>query len=593
MAHTIHDFLEIRQAIAGSFAPDASKVLVSANLSETYQLYRVARTGGELTQITDFDEPVAGGYMPTTDELLVQMDAGGNERLQIWMLDDDGANLREVVNDPEHIHRAGGVSRDGKLLAYGSNRRNGTDFDVYVRELVSGEERMVFDMGGWCQPAGFSPDGRYVSIVRLTERNADNDVYLVDLQAEDVIHVSPHDEEASFDPPSWLPDGSAFFYSSDAGAEFSRICRYDMASRGSEIVIEREWDLACSVDWAGRFLRVAANVDGYTEIELYDPRTLAPAGEVPLPGKGVASLGKASKDGRYLTYTYVSAKEPGDAWIYDIDERVSLRLTDLPRAVSHEEFVEPELHRVRSFDGEMIPAFLYRPRNPIREPAPVVLSVHGGPEAQYIPTFNPVIQYLVYRGYAVLAPNVRGSTGYGKRYHHLDDVEKRLDSVRDLAALHGWLPSAGLDPTRAALMGGSYGGYMTLAGLAFQPDLWAAGVDVVGMSNLVTFLENTSSWRRKFREREYGSLERDREFLLSASPITRIDDMRAPLLIIHGTNDPRVPLGEAEQIHAALKAKGVETELLVYPDEGHGLQKLKNRLDAYPKVADFLDRVLA
>ena len=262
----------------------------------------------------------------------------------------------------------------------------------------------------------------------------------------------------------------------------------------------------------------------------------------------------------------------------------------MPREV----FVEPTLHRFRSFDGEEIPVFLFMPKVVTDAPVPVIVNIHGGPEAQFRPTFNPVTQYLLHAGYAVVAPNVRGSSGYGKRFLHLDDGRKRLDSVRDLEALHAWLrTNPQIDHTRAALMGGSYGGYMVLAGLAFQPDLWAAGVDIVGISSLVTFLENTASWRRKFREREYGSLVHDRDFLLEASPITHVDRMRAPLLIIHGTNDPRVPLGEAEQIHRVLRATGVESKLLVYPDEGHGLAKLKNRLDAYPKVVAFLDRVLA
>jgi dipeptidyl aminopeptidase/acylaminoacyl peptidase len=223
----------------------------------------------------------------------------------------------------------------------------------------------------------------------------------------------------------------------------------------------------------------------------------------------------------------------------------------------------------------------------------VVVVIHGGPESQYRPSFAPVTQYLVAHGFAVVAPNVRGSTGYGRRYQHLDDVEKRLDSVADLAALHDWLATQpDLDESRAALYGGSYGGYMTLAGLAMQPERWAAGVDIVGMSNLVTFLENTADWRRAFREREYGSLEHDRELLLEASPITHVEDLRAPLFIVHGANDPRVPLSEAEQIHEVLTGQGVRCELLVYDDEGHGLSKLPNRLDAYPRIAAFLHDVL-
>ena len=242
-----------------------------------------------------------------------------------------------------------------------------------------------------------------------------------------------------------------------------------------------------------------------------------------------------------------------------------------------------------------MPCLVYRGAPPA-DPAlagSAVLVVHGGPEAQARPNFNPYVQLLAAAGHTVLVPNVRGSVGYGKRWYSLDDVEGRLASVADLAALHAYLPQLGLDPGRAALWGGSYGGYMVLAGLAFQPELWAAGVDIVGISSLVTFLENTSAYRRAYREREYGTLARDREFLLAASPLTRIDQVRAPLFIIHGANDPRVPLSEAQQIHAALTGRGQECELLVYPDEGHGLAKRGNRADAMPKALAFLARHLA
>jgi dipeptidyl aminopeptidase/acylaminoacyl peptidase len=246
-------------------------------------------------------------------------------------------------------------------------------------------------------------------------------------------------------------------------------------------------------------------------------------------------------------------------------------------------------------DGEFVPCFVFEnPDADVPELAgSVVLFVHGGPESQAVLAFYPLIQALASAGHTVLVPNVRGSTGYGKRWYSADDVRLRLDSVADLAALHAWLPSQGLDQSRAALWGGSYGGYMVLAGLAFQPQLWGAGVDIVGISSLVTFLENTSAYRRTLREREYGSLEHDREFLESASPLSRIDDIRAPLFVIHGANDPRVPLSEAEQLKAALDANDVECELRVYADEGHGLAKRANRLDAFPRAAEFLARQLS
>ena len=257
--------------------------------------------------------------------------------------------------------------------------------------------------------------------------------------------------------------------------------------------------------------------------------------------------------------------------------------------------VEPTTHRVPTPDGEQIPCFVY-PAGGSGDPAlagAAVLHVHGGPEAAADQIFHPVIQALAASGLTVLVPNVRGSSGYGKRWVSLDDVRLRLDSVSDLAALHAWLPSQGLDSARAALWGGSYGGYMVLAGVAMQPDLWAAGVDIVGISSLVTFLENTSGYRRAYREREYGWLEHDREFLEQASPITYLDDIVAPLFVIHGANDPRVPLSEAEQIKEALDGRGVPCELRVYHDEGHGLARRENKLDAYPAAIGFLRTHLA
>ncbi len=596
----LRDYLEIRSAFPTSLSPDASKVLVLSNLTGTYQAYRVPRRGGPLETVTELDEPVNAWYLPTADEILLTVDSGGNERHQLYLAADDGTGLRPLVRQPEHVHRPGGVTRDGALLAYASNGRNGVDFDVHVLALErsgGAPAHRVFDRGGWCEAAGFSPDGRWLAVTRLSERNGDNDVYLVDLAGGEVVHASPHDDEASFGRPAWLADSSGFFWSTDTGRDRCAIARFDLATRTSEYVLEPEWGASCSMDWTGTRLLVTTNEDGYTTAKLHDPETMALRGEVALPSRGVADF-TFSADGQHLVSSFTSPTEPGDAWAHDLNRGTLVRLTRSPRGIDAEDMVEPELHRYTSFDGEPVPVFAYVPRpgattTSAAPSRPVIVMIHGGPESQYRPTFNPLVQYFVTRGYAVVAPNVRGSTGYGKRYHHLDDTERRLDAVADLAALHDWLAADGrFDAERAVLWGGSYGGYMVLAGLAFQPERWAAGVDVVGISSLVTFLESTAAWRRAYREREYGWLERDRAMLLEASPITHVERMRAPLFIIHGANDPRVPLTEAEQIHAVLRAKGVRSELAVYPDEGHGLARLANRLDAYPRAVDFIDEVL-
>ena len=335
-----------------------------------------------------------------------------------------------------------------------------------------------------------------------------------------------------------------------------------------------------------------ANEDGYSRLELRDPRTLELREEVPLPARGVASQPVFSEDGSLLAFGFSSATEPPDVFVYDLDAHALARLTVSPRDVDPATLVEPELHRFASFDGESVPVFLYEPDG--EGPFPVVVSVHGGPESQARPEFAPLTQHLVSRGYAVAVPNVRGSTGYGKRYEHLDDIEKRLDSVRDLASLHEWLSARPeIDGAQAVLYGRSYGGYMVLAGLAFQPDLWAAGIETVGIASLVTFLENTSDYRRAAREREYGSLADDRDFLVEASPLTHVDAIRAPLFVQHGRQDPRVPVGESEQIHRVLTEKGIRSELLIFEDEGHRVEKLSNRIELFTRAVAFLDEVLA
>ncbi|HSK74299.1 MAG TPA: S9 family peptidase, partial [Pyrinomonadaceae bacterium] len=308
--------------------------------------------------------------------------------------------------------------------------------------------------------------------------------------------------------------------------------------------------------------------------------------------------------------TFASAKYNTDIWVYDLRTRQLTQITKSDRAgIPQSSFVEPQLIKYKTFDGREIPAWFYRPqvsfvtRNGTLPPLsgkmnvnknlPVIISVHGGPEGQERPGFSPLYQYYLSRGYAILATNVRGSTGYGKTYSHLDDVEKREDSVKDLAAAVDWLKtSGGADPKRIAVMGGSYGGYMTMAAITLYPDLFAAAVNTVGIVNWETFLKNTSGYRRRQREVEYGMLDKDIDFLRRISPIAKVDRIKTPLMVIHGKNDPRVPYTEAEQLVEALRKRNVAVEYVLFEDEGHGVSKLKNRLVVYPKVADFLDKYM-
>jgi dipeptidyl aminopeptidase/acylaminoacyl peptidase len=587
----------------GEGAPE--RVLVRSDVSGTMQLSELV--SGDLVELTSLPEPVASAhYIPGTRRAVLAIDEGGNERHQLYLIDlDDAAasivegfdRLRALTSDPRFGHQFAGVSPDGRTLAYVSDRSNGVDFDLWLCDLGRDEHRLLHAGGAWYLPAsGFSPGGRFVSVLRPGPRPLDIDLVLVEVASGEAGVPLPHPDEAALvGSPAWITD-SVFYASSNVGRDFAAIVGHDLDTGETTTVAGTGEAFDAEVVSAGSAIVVIENRNGASAMCRYDPRTAAPGEDIPLPEPGVTQAWFleppiASADGTRLYYTLSAPRLAGDVYAHDLSDRATLRLTRSPAELTPDALVAPGLGEVESFDGERIPLFIFRPNSSEPRP-PVVVEVHGGPEAQAMRLFDPVIQALVAVGYAVVVPNVRGSTGYGKRYASLDDTTKRLDSVRDLRSVHGALESLGFDPGRAVLWGGSYGGYMTLAGLAFQPDLWAAGVDIVGISNLVTFLENTSEYRRAHREREYGSLSDDREFLREASPLTRVEAIRAPLFVIHGHNDPRVPLGEAEQLVDSLERRGVQHELLIYDDEGHGLARLANQLDAYPRAIRFLDEVL-
>jgi dipeptidyl aminopeptidase/acylaminoacyl peptidase len=591
--YKIEDFLEIRRSFGASLSPDGSRVAFLSNLSGTNQIYLIRRDGGVAEQLTAYKEPISGySFSPVKNELLFSMTNGGNERYQLYLLNTDSLKTERLTNNDEAIYRMGGWSYNGKFVTYSSNERNGTDFDIFVMNVATKEVWCIFDKGGWCDALGFSPDGKRVSILKQYTF-LHHDLFIYDLGTGVLELATSHQGNAEYGRPRWLPDSSGFFFASNEAKEFFGVSFYDVAMKTRKSVLDFSWDveeLALSDD--GDILAVDINEDGYGNVKFYDSKIFTEISGINLPS-GILSGLRWSKDSQYLVFSRISDTMDDDVWLWSRKENVSRQLVVSSSKVSQEVFVEASLMHYPSFDGRQIPAFIYLPKNSDGKKVPAIIDIHGGPEGQSRPIFDALTQYFLYRGYAVVVPNVRGSTGYGKAYLALDDREKRMDSVRDLEYLHKALAQRNdIDLEKIALLGGSYGGYMVLAGLAFQPELWAAGIDIVGIANLTTFLQNTSSWRRALREAEYGYLDKDQEILKKFSPINSIQNVKTPLFIIHGANDPRVPLSEAEQMRDQLKALGREVELLVYPDEGHGLSKLKNRIDAYPKVAAFLDKHL-
>jgi dipeptidyl aminopeptidase/acylaminoacyl peptidase len=592
---TIDRYLNIRTATAPRLATSQQHVAFLTNITGTNQIWRVPVDGGWPEQLTAFEDRVTGfAYSPADDRIIFVRDAGGNEQGQIWLLSADGADMSPLVTEDGVTHYFGGWSWDGAKIAYSSNSRDRGVFDPYVLDLASGEARRLLEPDVTTTVSGFSPDDRRVLLTRQVS-NLHNALSVYDLESGTITPLTPAEPLARYQSAQWSKDGKWIYCASDLDREFVNLARIEAATGRIEWLEERNWDsegLGQSFD--GTHWVANTNVDGATEVRLFaGPPPSGKALPEPDVPRGLLSSVQFSRDNSLVVFSYNSPTSPGDVYTWRPATRELRQITKSSTlGIPRETFVAPELVRFQSFDGLEVPGFLYRPQGlPAGAMAPCLLSMHGGPESQERASFSGLLQYYLQRGYAIFAPNVRGSTGYGKTYHRLDDVEKREDSVKDMAEAVGFLKSTGwIDPDRIAVIGGSYGGYMVLAGLTLYPDLFAAGVNTVGIANFVTFLEKTAPYRRYLRESEYGSLEKDREFLERVSPLHKADRIRSPLMVVQGANDPRVPAYEAEQIVDAVKANGGEVEYLLYEDEGHGLAKLKNRIDAYPKVADFLDR---
>jgi dipeptidyl aminopeptidase/acylaminoacyl peptidase len=578
------------------------RVLAGSDELGSLQLVEIA-PDGTVTPLTALPSRCVGRYVPGSRTVLVQHDDGGDEQWQISSLDLTelptepvglGA-LTRVVADPAHMSPILDVTADS--LVYSTNRRNDVDMDVVVRDVTTGEERVVFDRGGYVVTTHVSHDETSVAVVALTLQPNSTGVTLAGPRGNGP--VTDHDELANHEVAGWAADDDALILVSDHDRDHQGIVRVSLAGphgglEWTTLVEADDHDLHCWPSRDGSLLLVGHHVDGQDRLAIHDADGHW-VRDVDLPPVVPLTVVWAP-DGNSLVLSATTPTDPGSILTIDVATGRATTLVDgrgtLPDDL-RDRLVTPTVHRIPTPDGEQVPCFRYAGQGGPSLTGGSVLHIHGGPEGEAQQLFSAIIQALALSGVDVLVPNVRGSAGYGKRWYSLDDVELRLDSVADLAAIHAWLPEAGLDPTRSVLWGGSYGGYMVLAGVTMQPDLWAGGVDIVGISSLITFLENTSGYRRAYREREYGWLDKDREFLAKASPITHLDDLRAPLFVIHGANDPRVPLSEAEQIKAALDERGIECELKVYADEGHGLAKRANRMDAYPAAFDFLDRILA
>jgi len=596
----IEQYQNSRSATALDVTADGGQILIATRFASTNQLHVVEQPLGMRAQLTFGNEPVnSARFVPGNPRAVLYLqDVGGGEFHQVFRLDRQ-TGRSELLTDGKSRHEGLIVSPDGTHFAYSGTGRNGKDTDVYVAQTSSPREaRRVTEREGTWQPVEFSRDGKRLLVGQFRAID-DSDLHLYDVQTGEMRQITPREGKGSVEDAAFSADGKSVFLVTDRYSDFNSLYRIDLSRTGAKpepVAPQIKWDvegLAIAPD--GTHLAFAANEEGWSRVYLLDLRS-GRADPLDLPRGIISKLQFPERRGDLLFIGAQSGRSPNDVWSYSLKQRKLTRWTrSEPGPVDAASFVEPELVKYRAADGLVIPAFLWKPPRAAGK-VPVVILWHGGPEGQTRPTFQPIWQFYAQElGIAVLAPNVRGSTGYGKSYLAMDNGVKREQALGDIGATLDFISSRpDLDASRVAAYGGSYGGYMTLATVAFQGTRIRAAVDIVGISNLVGFLQTTQAYRRDLRRAEYGD-ERDpavRAVQERISPLNSVDKMEAALLVIQGKNDPRVPQSEAEQIVQALRARGKDAPYLLGVNEGHGFQKKENRDFMTAAAAAFLQQKL-
>jgi dipeptidyl aminopeptidase/acylaminoacyl peptidase len=642
LAATLFQYQQARAASFAGWLPEPHGILITTRFGQTRQVHRVTDPLGDRQQVTFFPEAVSNIVTVSDPErpgFLFGKDSGGDEHYQIYFQDLASGRQSRLTHGSAR-NTAPRWSNMGDYFAYSTTQRNGRDTDIHVYERETGKSRPVLESEGLWYALDWSPDDRKLLVLRYVSVG-ESYPHILDLDSGELSPFRPSLYPVSFGTARFSRDGRGVFYTSDEDSEFRHLRFHDLLTGDSRLLTgDIPWDItgfALSRD--GRYLAFVTNADGRSELHLRAVRDWRPIAVPELPMGVVRGL-RFSEDGWRIGFTLNSPRTPGDAYSFRVGETQLTRWTKSEvGGLSTDHFVVPELVRYPTFDFEdgsrpaepaatpgpedainepppvndasavpdpaseaggdagaepparrAIPAFVYRPRGP--GPHPVLILMHGGPASQARPTFNPVLQYWVNElGVVVIAPNVRGSTGYGREFKMLDDGRLREDSVRDVGALLDWIDAQPeLDGSRVGIIGGSYGGYMVMASMIHYGPRLRAGVNVVGISNFVTFLENTGVYRRDRRRLEYGD-ERDpemRAYLASISPTTHADRIVQPLFIAQGANDPRVPQSEADQMVATIRSHGGEVWYFLARDEGHGFRRKSNRDHYNNAVALFL-----
>lgn len=570
-----------RTALFEDWLPDGS-MLIATRFGASQQIHRVERPDGARTQLTFLDEPIAAAItIPRSERFVFTRDTGGDEWFQLYAMGLTGSPVQ--LTQPGTRNQAPVLSKDGALLAWSRATKGSGDYAIFVADPANpASARMAWQGTGAIEPADISPDKATLLFLRIIS-NRESQLMLLDLASGKVTQIAPKAGKVLYQSPYFSRDARSVFAISDKDSDTRRLVQIDIGSGKATVMTpDLKWDVeAFKLSDDGRVLAWSANEDGFSRVVVQDliTRRALPQPELP---RGVLNNLGFSPDGAKLALGLSTATTSGDVWSWDIAHGELTRWTTSELGeLDPAQLTQPELVRFKSFDGLSVPAFVYRPKGAAADTrTPVIIDIHGGPESQTRPMWNPGAQYFAQElGATVILPNVRGSDGYGKRYLNLDNAEKREDSVRDIGALLDWIGTQpGLDSNRVAVYGQSYGGYMSLAVMTHYADRLVGGVERYGISDFASFLNNTESYRRDNRRAEYGD-ERDSKMLevfKRISPLRNVAKITRPMLVMQGANDPRVPKSESDQVVAGIRNNGVDTWYVVFADEGHGFLKKPN-----------------
>lgn len=596
VASTVERFARVGSASSPDFSPDGKWVSFIANLSGVPQVWVVSAGGGYPRMVTNSGDPVTQAlWSPTSDWLAVTVAPGGGLNSQVYLVKPDGTGMRRLTQGGKDNNEINAWSDDGTQLYIDSNRNDPAARDVFAVDVKSNEVRLVAKNQGVGGVYNVSRDGTRALLSRFRNRGS-NDLYSLDIKTgKDQIltqHIGPGDFFGALSP-----DGKTVYLGTNKDRDrvaFAKMTLHDDGSPGPEQILAERKDAELddlTLNREGTMIALSWNIGGRTEMSLYDTKT---GRQTPLDLPAEIAVGaRFSNDGHEVAIAASGSAQPSDVWIAEVTHPKFRQVTFSPHAgIDLSSLIRPQLVTFPAHDGLQLSGWLYRPPQPT---GAYVLSFHGGPEGQERPSFRSDYQALLSQGIGVFAPNVRGSSGFGKRFVNLDNGELRVNAVRDIKSCADYLIDNHIaDPHRLGITGGSYGGYMTMAGITEYPDLFAAGVDLFGIVNFMTFFQHTEPWMAAISTVEYGDPATQKDMLDKLSPIYKLDRIKAATMVQHGANDTNVPVIEAEQIVNTLKARGVPVEYILFPDEGHGFRKIPNRIRSTVEMVRFFrDHLLA